>query len=144
MIGRRIAVGTVAALVMATLTTVFAYRYAYGTFAWWHGPERISWCGRTYLAGNGTPQTRSAIEQREGDALAAQVETMTPALRAMYVRGHPNDPPPLTEVARVPPLVGGLLLASVTGSGRDVPCAMVLYLEVDPDAYRTYGISGGP
>jgi hypothetical protein len=144
MVGRRIAVGTVVALVMATLTTVFAYRYAYGTFGWWHGPERISWCGRTYLPGNGTPLTRAAIEQQERDALTAQLETMNPAMRAMYVRGHPNDSPPLTEVARVPPLVGGMLLASGTGTGRGTPCAMVVYLEVDPDAYRTYGLSGGP
>jgi hypothetical protein len=50
MVGRRVAVGMVVALVMGALTTVFAYRYAYGTFAWWHGPERISWCGRVFLS----------------------------------------------------------------------------------------------
>jgi hypothetical protein len=144
MVRRQIAVSTVVGLVMGALTTVFAYRYAYGTFAWWHGPERISRCGRVYLPGNGTPLTRSAIEQAERGALTAQRATMTPALRAVWMRGHPNDPPPLVEVARVPPLVGGLLLASVTGTGRGAPCAMVVYLEVDPDAYRSYVLSGGP
>ncbi|MDT5027904.1 MAG: hypothetical protein QOE61_4330 [Micromonosporaceae bacterium] len=144
MVGRRIAVGMVVALVMGSLTTVFAYRYAYGTFAWWHGPERISWCGRVYLPGNGTPLTRSAVEQRERDVLTPELETLDPAARAVWTRGHPNDPPPLVEVAKVPPLVGGLLLASLTGTGRGTPCAMVVYLEVDPDAYRTYVLSGGP
>ena len=54
----------------------------------------------------------------------------------------------MTEVAKIPPLVGRPVLASVTPEAtRDrlrLPCAMVVYLETDADAYRPYVLSGGP
>jgi hypothetical protein len=106
-----------------------AYSEAYGTLAVWGDPERISWCGRTYLPGGGAGLSRSDVEQERAS-----------------LPGY--EPYPVVTVTRVPPLVGRPLLASVTPqAARDrlgVPCAMVVYLQTGSDSYRSYVISGGP
>jgi hypothetical protein len=119
--------GVATALICAS--AAFAYHSAYGTLAWWSEPQRISWCGRVYLPSEETVLTRSEVEQQQAHL--------------------PGDAPyPVTTVTRIPPLVGRPVLASVTPEAiRDqlgVPCAMVVYLETDPDAYRPYVLSGGP
>jgi hypothetical protein len=114
---RRTLVAIAAVVLLALASSVVAYRYAYGTFAWWTAPERISWCGRTYLPASGPPSTRSAAQDR------------------------------LVEVARVPPLVGSRLLAPVAPAAArpgSSPCSTVVYLEVGTDSYATYVLSGGP
>lgn len=126
---RRAAWVVAVALALACVSAAFAYRAAYGTFAWWRPPARISWCGRTYLPGNGPTLTRSEVEQRRASLIG-------------------DAPYPVVTVTRVPPLVGRPVLASVTPEARrerlHLPCAMAVYLEIDPDAYRQYELSGGP
>ena len=113
----------------AALIGLGAYRLAYGTFAFWAEPARISWCGRDYLPGGDTLLARAEVEQQRGTLGGDQ-------------------PYPLVQVARVPPVVGDPVLASVTPPERrdplHLPCAMVLYLQTGPDSYRPYALSGGP
>lgn len=123
---RRVATVVVVALALACATAAIAYRAAYGTFAWWRPATRISWCGRTYLPSNLPTLTRSGIEQRRESLLG-------------------DAPYPVITVTRLPPLVGRPVLASVNPRATgDEPCAMAVYLETGPDAYRQYEISGGP
>lgn len=61
----------------------------------------------------------------------------------------PGDRPyPVETIARIPPILGHPVLASVfpeaTREAMHIPCAMVVYLEIGPDAYRPYVLSGGP
>jgi hypothetical protein len=116
------------ALAVACASVAFAYRAAYGTFAWWRQPARIYWCGRVYLPSNGPTLTRSAVEQQRASL--------------------PGEGPyPMVAVTRLPPLVGRPVLATVTPKDSrhrlHVPCAVALYLETAPDAYRPYVLSGG-
>jgi hypothetical protein len=114
------------ALAFAFATAAFAYRAAYGTFAWWRPPARISWCGRNYLPSNGPTLSRSGVEQRRESLIG-------------------DAPYPMITVGRLPPLVGRPVLASLNpGAVGDEPCAMAVYVEIGPDAYRQYEISGGP
>jgi hypothetical protein len=131
--GRRIAAGVAlslaAVLVLAGFVGEVVYGAAYGTLAFWSVPPQISWCGRTYLPSTGPALSLAAVQQQRA--------------------ALPGDQPyPVVQVARIPPLVGRRLLASVTPqASRDrlnVPCAMVVYLETDPDSYRPYELSGGP
>jgi hypothetical protein len=120
---------SVVVLILIVTGVELAYRKAYGTFAWWEDPARISWCGRQYFPTSAALLTRAAAEQQRG--------------------ALPGDAPyPVVEVARVPPLVGRTVLASVTPEERrerlGVPCAMAIFVQTDSDAYRTYVISGGP
>jgi hypothetical protein len=116
----------VVALALACATAAFAYRAAYGTFAWWRPPARISWCGRTYLPTNLPTLSRSGVEQRRESLIG-------------------DAPYPVITVTRLPPVVGRPVLASVNpGATGDEPCAMAVYLEIGRDAYRQYEISGGP
>jgi hypothetical protein len=124
-----VATGVVVASAVACASAAFAYRTAYGTFAWWRQPARISWCGRVYLPSSGPNLIRSAVEQQRASL--------------------PGDAPyPVVTVTRLPPLVGRPVLASVTPEASrhrlHLPCAMTVYLETGPDAYRPYVLSGGP
>src|SRR5262245_19648248 len=129
--GRRmmagVAAGVAAALVLACFVGAAAYGAAYGTLAFWAEPQRISWCGRVYLPGRETVLTRAAVEHQRAALIGDQ-------------------PYPLVRVATVPPVIGAPVLASVTPQAtRDrlhLPCAMVVYLETGPDAYRPYVLSG--
>jgi hypothetical protein len=126
---RRIAVVAVLTLVVAATAAALAYRSAYGTFAWWDDPAQISWCGRTYLPGDAPLQTRAEVEQQRG-------------------RIGDDDPYPVVTVARIPPVIGRSVLASVTPPETrerlQVPCAMAVFYESEPDGFRAYTISGGP
>jgi hypothetical protein len=129
LIGRRVVVGLALVVMTACLTGMAAYWVAYGTFAFWTEPPRISWCGRDYLPSPTTVLTRDAVEQQ-------------PA-------ALPGDQPyPVVQVGLVPPIIGRPVLASVTPQAtRDrlgIPCAMVVYLQTGPDSYRPYVLSGGP
>ena len=130
MIRRAIAVLVVMLFVAAGVVWV-QYRMAYGTFAWWQIPPRISWCGRHYLPAGGRLLTRAEI--------AAQPV------------GLPGEGPyPVVTVAHVPPLNGRPVLAARTpeSSRRRVepplPCAMGVFLQTGTDQYLAYTISGGP
>jgi hypothetical protein len=116
-------------LVSALVVGEIAYGVAYGTLAWWQEPARISWCGRTYLPSTGPLLTRADVEQQRASLPGAQ-------------------PYPVVQVTKVPLLVGGPVLASVTPAATRerlrVPCAMVVYLETGPDTFRAYALSGGP
>ena len=125
----RKAASLAAALVLAgTAGTAVAYRKAYGT--WWGTPQRIGYCERTYLRGEG-PISRAQMQQRES-------HTGLP--------GQPSYPP--VRVATVPPVLGRPLLAAVTPQATrarlGVPCAMGVYLQTGVSSYTAYGLSGGP
>lgn len=112
---------------MLMLTTV-AYRSAYGS--WWQAPERISYCGRTYLLGT-TDLSLADIQERLGQA------------------GLSDDGSNrLAVVGKAPPIIGPPMLAVVTPEEErqkhGVPCTMALYLETGEDEYTAYGLSGGP
>ncbi|QGN58396.1 hypothetical protein [Nostocoides sp. HKS02] len=118
-------VGVIAAVsAVATL----AYRHAYGT--WWQEPERISFCGRTYLAGH-SDLTLTDVQRFE---------------RTTSLAG--DKPYPLVSIGKTPPLVGQAMLAALTPESRQrqlgVPCTMGLYLQTGADSYTAYGLSGGP
>ena len=118
----------VALIVIAALAGTLGYRKAYGT--WWGAPERIDYCGRTYLHGY-TGLNRATIEQRFAGA------------------SFPGDAPyPLVTVGKVPPVVGRPLLAAVvpeaTRHRLGVPCTMGVYLQTGADEYTAYGLLGGP
>ena len=115
-------------LAVLLLAGTLAYRYAYGS--WWQAPQRIGYCGRTYAVGS-SGLTLADVRARER-------ETALPG----------DHPYPLVSIGRVPPVVGGQLLAAlapVTQRGRfGVPCTMVLYLRTGDDRYTAYAIVGGP
>src|SRR5262249_10108961 len=124
-----VAAGVAAALVLACFVGAVAYGAAYGTLAFWSEPARISWCGRTYLPSTGSVLSLAAVEQQRA--------------------ALPGDQPyPVVQVARIPPLVGARVRATVPPQAArarlHLPCAMVVYLETGPDSYRPYGLSGGP
>jgi len=86
-------------LVLSGVGGALAYRKAYGTFAWWRDPARISWCGRVYLRSDGPLLTRTAVERQRASL--------------------PGDEPyPVTAVATIPPLFGHPVLAAVTPNGN--------------------------
>jgi hypothetical protein len=123
-----VAVALVSLVALLALTGALASRAAYGNFAPWQRPAHLSWCARVYLPSDGPTLTRAEVELRRGQL--------------------PGDEPyPVVEVTQVPPLVGRPVLASVTPPQRQrlgVPCAMAIYLQVGPDSYVSYGLSGGP
>ena len=119
---------TLAVLVGVLLVvSTSAYRYVYGS--WWQTPERIPYCGRTYVAGT-AGLTLADVRTRES-------KTALPGDR----------PYPLVSIGSAPPVVGGEMLAAVTPESQQrksgVPCAMGLYLKTG-DRYTAYGITGGP
>ncbi len=114
-------------LAWLTLTTV-TYRSAYGT--WWQRPQRIPYCGRTFVKG-ASGLTMAQTRQFESQAV------------------FPGDKPyPLVSIGNAPPLFGATLLAALTPDYQraklGVPCTMGLYLENADDSYTAYGLSGGP
>jgi len=115
----------VSLLLVAGAVRAVQYRTAYGTFAWWDVPPRITWCGRTYLPFDGPEVDRAGLET---------------------IRGRLDDdaPYPITQVDTV---AGRPLLAAVVPEARrtsGIPCAMQVALGTADDTYRTYGLSGGP
>jgi hypothetical protein len=126
---RRITAVLVLVLAIGFTVTAFRFHTAYGTFAFWGPPGRITWCGRDYLRSELAPRTRARIEA-EPVAL-------------------PGDAPyPVVQVGTAPSIGGRPLLAAVTPPARrepaGLPCAMVLHLEVGADRYDSYELSGGP
>jgi hypothetical protein len=126
---RRGALILAALLILAGLGGAVAYGTSYGTLAWWSDPAKITWCGRVYLPSTGPTVSRATVEQQRASL--------------------PGDQPyPVTEVTRVPPLIGRAVLASVTPPATrerlGIPCAMVVYLDEGADSYRPYVLSGGP
>ena len=125
---RRVVVGLVVLVVLAVVGGELAYWGAYGTPAFWSEPKSISWCGRQYLPSNGPLLTRAAVDQLRAPLPGGQDEVVT--------------------VAKIPPLIGRPVLASVTPAttreALNLPCAMAVYLETGHDSYRQYILSGGP
>ena len=125
---RRTGLAVAGLLGVLLVLSTSAYRYVYGS--WWQAPERIPYCGRTYVAGT-TGLTLADVRRRE-------TSTALPGDRSY----------PLVSIGTAPPMVGGQMLAAVTpGAQRrrlGVPCTMVLYLKTGGDGYRAYGITGGP
>jgi hypothetical protein len=125
---RRAGLTVTVLLVVLLVVSTSAYRYAYGS--WWQTPERIPYCGRSYVVG-ATGLTIADVRSRER-------RTALPGDRAY----------PLLSVGSVPPVVGGEVLAAVTPEAHrrklGVPCAMGLYLETGRDRYTAYSITGGP
>ncbi len=120
--------GLLIVLVLVAAGGTLAYRAAYGS--WWRTPERLGYCGRTYL-------------RERADFTRAEVS------RNASAAALPGSSPyPLVDVATVPPVVGRPLLAAVTPQAErqrlQLPCAMVVYLKTGSDAYTAYGLSGGP
>lgn len=117
-----------ASVVALGLGTTVAYRYAYGT--WWEAPQRVPFCGRTYLAGT---QGLSLADIRRRESQTAL----------------PGDKPyPVVGIGRTPPIVGAQMLAALTPEAQrkklGVPCTMGLYLQTRDGSYTAYGLSGGP
>ena len=121
-----VAVGLVLSLLFVVgAVKAVQYRTAYGTFAWWDVPPRVTWCGRTYLGDDGPEVDRAGLQmirgQLDGDA-----------------------PYPIAQVGTV---AGRPLLAAVVPEVRrtsGIPCAMQVAVQTGDDSYRTYTLSGGP
>ncbi|GAA2149624.1 hypothetical protein [Humibacillus xanthopallidus] len=125
---RRWATAVLALTAVVLSAGTFAYRYTYGS--WWQSPQRIPYCGRTYVPG--TPDLSLAdVRQRVS-------RTALP--------GGAADP--LVSIGKTPPVVGADMLAAVTPEAQrqqlGTPCAMALYLKTGNDHYMAYGLSGGP
>jgi hypothetical protein len=114
-------------LFVAGAVRAVQYRTAYGTWAWWEVPARVTWCDRTYLPVDGPEVDRAGLEATRG--WSPDGGTPYPIVRVGTVAGRP-------------------LLASVTPEERrralGVPCSMGVAVQTGDDTYRTYTISGGP
>jgi hypothetical protein len=110
------------------IVTTVAYRYAYGT--WWQAPERVPYCGRTYLAGT---QDLSLADIRQ-----RQSQTALPG----------DKPYPVVSIGKTPPIVGAEMLAAVTPQAEreklGLPATMGLYLQTKDGSYTANSLSGGP
>jgi LCP family protein required for cell wall assembly len=122
---RRVATGVVVAFALVCATAAVAYRAAYGTFAWWGPPERISWCGRTYLVNE--DDLRAAFARQETEGL--DIENLRRTIDAEVVRRRKR---------RATMLTSGM--AALIVLVLAVPAAM--WLPVKPEGL--IGLAGAP
>jgi hypothetical protein len=130
-VGRRVArnaIYFVAAIVtiamFAVAPTALLNRAKFGTFDTAGSPPRVDWCGRRYYPGTNT------------DTLA-QVEAFLTA----------NGQQGLTRIDTAPsgmPIVANVIPPRVLAQYHSDVCAMEVWVQTGPDAYRGYGLSGGP
>ena len=104
-------------------------RIAFGTWDPDSPPERIDYCGRRYYAGNGANGGTGTSEE----AVAA----LYPAFHASWREVGRTDGGTPYYASVVPD-------STRSGFSPAIPCTMVVYLRVGPDAYRGYSLSGGP
>lgn len=100
-------------------------RITYGTWDPTSPPDRIEYCGRRYYGGPGRVTTReeitaTAVEFSNGWRVIGRTDNGTP----YYAMVVPNS----VRNKVSPPL----------------PCTMIVYLQVGPDSYRGYPLTGGP
>jgi len=122
---RAVAYGVLAVMIVTALGLAVWYR---ATFNVWPGQSvssRLRWCGRDYDDYGDPPQTLRQISA--------------------------GQPYPVRPVGQYPPLAFSsqeLYAAVVPEAERPAAgldsCATVVYLRTGPDAYRAYGLLGGP
>ena len=99
-------------------------RATFGTFDTTGAPPRVDYCGRRYYPGSKT-ETRTQVE----------------ALLALNgLRG-------LTRIDTAPsgmPIVARVMPPQVRAQYHTNVCTMEVWVQTGPDAYRAYGLSGGP
>lgn len=114
----------VMAVVVASLAIgALRYRAAYGTFAPWSEPTRISWCGRVFLPGYALTRSQLGRFLPDGQSVSD-----------------------LRPVVTTPPLIGHEVYAVQQRgrAGAHGVCAMAVFLGTGPGTYRIFGLSGGP
>ena len=116
----------VALVGLVVLGWVSYSRAAFGTWNPMAPPNRIDYCDRRYDPG--WHFTRTQIDAR-GNGLG----TFPFRQVAMTAGGAPVFAKPMPDSMR-----------HATPYSGPLPCAMTVYLQVGPDDYLTYGISGGP
>lgn len=125
---RRWATAVLALAAVLLVAGTGAYRYTYGS--WWQSPQRIPYCGRTYMPGASDLSLADIRQRASRTALS----------------GEASDP--LISIGKTPPVFGADMLAVVTPEAQrqqlGIPCTMALYLKTGNDQYRAYGLSGGP
>ena len=107
----------------------FVNRIDYGTLDLSGPPPRIDWCDRRYYPTDSPVDiTRAEAVQRSG---------VSPGWTASAFRVVGRSPSGLDFYARIT-------------DGRDrfagplLPCSMAVFLQIGPDRFRPYGLSGGP
>lgn len=99
-------------------------RATFGTFDTTGAPPRVDYCGRRYY-----PSAKTET--------VAQVEAL---LALNGLRG-------LTRIDTAPsgmPIVANVMSPSVRAQYQTDVCTMEIWVQTGPDAYRAYGLSGGP
>jgi hypothetical protein len=126
---RRLKWGGVIVVALAGLVVLAWVSYSRAVFGTWNPiaqPSRIDYCDRRYYPG--WHFTRAQIDVR-GNGLGIFPFRQV----AMTAGGVPVFAKPMPDSMR-----------HATPYSGPLPCAMTVYLEVGPDDYLAYGISGGP
>lgn len=121
-----IASGLLALMVLAAPGIALWYRQTYNVWPGQGASARVHWCGRDYENSGGPLNTWQQISSQERL--------------------------PIRLVGQYPPLGWsrqGLFAATIPQAQRasvnpPMPCAVIVYLRVEPGGYRAYGLEGGP
>ena len=119
----------IALLAVLVVFPAIGRRLAFGTFSTEGPPPRIDYCGRRYYPDSNFPN--SAYDS--GSAVAAKLSA--------------NGQTGLTRIGTTPS--GMLISANVMTQAQRASfhtsiCTMGVWVQVGPDRYLAYGLSGGP
>jgi hypothetical protein len=119
-----IASGIATVAIVAVAPQAVHDRIAFGTFDTATAPPRVDYCGRRYYPGDRTDTLAGVQSFLAGNGLygVTQIDTA------------PSGMPIITNV--LPPDLRAHFHTNV--------CTMALWVQTGPDAYRAYGLSGGP
>jgi hypothetical protein len=124
-----LALVAIALLAVAVATPAIERRLAFGTFSTEGPPPRIDYCGRRYYPDSNFPNSA----HRSGSAVAAELSA--------------NGPTGLTRIGTTPsgmPISANIMTRAQRASLHTSVCTMGVWVQVGPDRYLAYGLSGGP
>lgn len=119
-----VAFGVAAVAIFAVAPAAIHNRATFGTFDTSGAPPRVDYCGRRYYPGDRT------------DTLARVQEFL--ALNGEFG---------VTQIDTAPsgmPIIANVMPPNVRAHFHTTVCTMGLWVQIGPDAYRAYGLSGGP
>ena len=116
------AIATVALVAVAPVT--LHDRIAFGSFAASGAPPRVDYCGRRYYPGN---QAQSL----------AQINAFVATGRLEGVQQIDTAPSGM-------PILAGVMSPAMRARYQTSACTMSLWVQMGPDSYAEYALSGGP
>lgn len=120
-----VALAAAAIVLVPRIAASLHSRIAYGTWDPTSPPDRIEYCGRRYYGGEGRRASREEI-----------MATAVGFSNSWHVIGSTDNGTPYYAMV-VPDSVR-------TRVSPPLPCTMIVYVQVGPDSYRGYPLSGGP